>query len=164
MKKIELLLVMLLAGFFSFAQIPSAQVENLKGEKVNTSELSNDGKVMVISFWATWCKPCVKELSAIADVYEDWQEETGVKLVAVSIDNARSKSRVAPFINSQGWEYEILLDPNGDFKRVMNVVNVPHTFVLDGNGKIIYQHTSFADGDEEELFRIIEEATKSSKK
>ena len=163
MKKIELLLVMLLAGFFSFAQIPSAQVENLKGEKVNTSELSNDGKVMVISFWATWCKPCVKELSAIADVYEDWQEETGVKLVAVSIDNARSKSRVAPFINSQGWEYEILLDPNGDFKRVMNVVNVPHTFVLDGSGKIIYQHTSFADGDEEELFRIIEEASKSSK-
>jgi cytochrome c biogenesis protein CcmG, thiol:disulfide interchange protein DsbE len=156
MKKLLAIVLFVFTASVVNAQIPSASVETLEGKKINTETISNDGKPIVISFWATWCKPCVKELSAIAEVYEDWVDETGVKLYAVSIDNARSKSRVAPFANSKAWEYEVLLDPNGDFKRVMNVVNVPHTFVIDGKGKIVYQHTTYADGDEEELYEILQ--------
>lgn len=94
-------------------------------------------------------------MNTIAEEYEDWQEETGVKLIAVSIDNARSTGRVEPYVNGQGWEYQVLLDPNGDLKRAMNVNNVPHTFLIDGKGNIVWDHNNYAAGDEEELFEQI---------
>ena len=155
MKQLILTLTIIFSFSMAWSQIPSAEVKTLEGKTINTNTISNDGKPIVISFWATWCKPCVKELSAIDEVYVDWVDETGVKLIAVSIDNARSMKRVAPYVNGKAWEYEILLDPNGDFKRAMNVVNVPHTFIIDGNGKIVYQHTTYATGDEEEVYEIL---------
>ncbi|MEO0473222.1 MAG: TlpA disulfide reductase family protein, partial [Bacteroidota bacterium] len=140
-----------------FAQgLPPVPLKNLEGKTINTKDINNDGKPMVISFWATWCKPCIKELNSIQDVYEDWQDETGVKLVAVSIDDARNTPLVAPFVNARGWEYDVFIDANSDFKRAMNVVNVPHTFLLNGDGEVVYQHTTYAPGDEEELFEKIQ--------
>ena len=144
----------------SAQSIPSADVKKLSGETVNTSKFNNDGKPMVISFWATWCKPCVKELNAYSDNYDDWVDETGVKLIAISTDDTRSSGRVAPYVNARGWQFEVFLDENGSFKRAMNVANVPHTFLLDGNGKIVWQHTSYVEGDEEELYEKILELTK----
>lgn len=158
MKLIFSVLLLLLSVQLLFAQLPAAEVKTLDGKSLNTSTISNDGKPIVISFWATWCKPCVLELSTIHDLYPDWVEETGVKLYAISIDNARSMKQVAPFVNGKGWEYEVLIDPNGDFKRVMNVVNVPHTFILNGKGEIIYEHTSYLPGDEEVYIQKIKEA------
>lgn len=155
MKNLFSLLLALSFSTAVFAQIPEAQVKNTDGTQTNTSEISNDGKPIIISFWATWCKPCVRELTAISEVYEDWQEETGVKLIAVSIDDARNMTKVLPFINSKGWEFDILLDPNQEFKRAMNVNNVPHTFLIDGNGNIVYQHNSYAEGDEDDLYEMI---------
>ncbi|MFM7079715.1 MAG: TlpA family protein disulfide reductase, partial [Bacteroidota bacterium] len=119
---------------------------------------ANDGKPMIISFWATWCKPCIKELETINEVYADWREETGVKLVIVSIDDSRTTASVAPFLNAKGWEYESYLDVNSDFRRAMNVNMVPHTFLLNGNREVINQHTSFAPGDEEKLFEKVKAA------
>lgn len=95
------------------------------------------------------------ELKNIADEYDDWREETGVKLYAVSIDDSRASSKVAPLVKGQGWEYEILLDENSDFKRAMNVVDIPHTFVLDGEGNIVWQHTSYANGVEQEYIEQV---------
>jgi cytochrome c biogenesis protein CcmG/thiol:disulfide interchange protein DsbE len=138
------------------AKIPSIDLEDLDGKIFNTSDISNDGKPIIISFWATWCVPCVKELNAISDEYEDWQEETGVKLIAVSVDDSRTKSRVKPFVNGKGWEYEVLLDYNSAFKKAMNVINVPHTFLIDGDGNIVWQHTTYAPGDEEDLYELVE--------
>jgi len=155
MKSILLLLAFVTISIATFAQIPATDIKDIDGKSFSTADISNDGKPIVISFWATWCKPCVKELSAIAEVYEDWQEETGVKVIAVSIDNARSMKRVAPFVSGKDWIFEVLLDPNSDFKRAMNVVNVPHTFLIDGEGNIVYQHTTYSDGDEEELYELI---------
>lgn len=136
-------------------KLPNVKLKTIDGKTVDLSTLSNDGKPIVISFWATWCKPCKTELNTIAEEYEDWQEETGVKLIAVSIDNARSTGRVEPYVNGQGWEYQVLLDPNGDLKRAMNVNNVPHTFLIDGKGNIVWDHNNYAAGDEEELFEQI---------
>lgn len=159
MKNTFFILVLLTLGSYLYCQeiakIPSVELKTTEGKSVNTSTLLNEGKPMIISFWATWCKPCVKELTAIAENYADWQKETGVKLVAISIDDSRSMSHVAPFVNGKGWEYEVLLDPNGDFKRAMNVINIPHTFLVDGKGKIIWQHTTYADGDENTLYELI---------
>ena len=140
---------------FAQSSIPSVDVKDINGNIFNTSQISNDGKPIIIDFWSTSCKPCIKELIAIDENYEDWKEETGVKVYAVSIDNTRSVNRVAPLVNGKGWEFEILLDVNSDFKRAMNVVNIPHTFLLDGNGKVVWQHTSYAEGDEEELYELV---------
>ncbi|MEO8068894.1 MAG: TlpA disulfide reductase family protein [Flavobacteriales bacterium] len=140
-----------------FAQLPSASVTSMEGKKVDAKTFSNNGKPIIISFWATWCAPCKRELNAIAEVYDDWQKNTGVKLIAVSIDDARSSARVAPYVNGQTWDYEVYLDPNGDLKRAMNVQNVPHTFLIDGTGKIVWQHNVYNPGDENELYSKVKE-------
>jgi len=165
MKRILSIFLFVLISMSLFAQestqaIPSVDIRALNGTSFNTSNMSNDGKPYIISFWATWCKPCVQELTAIADVYDDWQEETGVKLYAISVDDAKTIGRVNPFVNSKGWEFEFYLDQNGDFKRAMNVINVPHTFIIDGEGKVVYQHTSYAMGDEDRLYEKIKELIK----
>jgi thiol-disulfide isomerase/thioredoxin len=162
----KLILSLFVIAFFtvsSFSQnrtLPSVKVKNLKGSLVNIQTIENDGNPIVISFWATWCKPCKKELNTIAEVYEDWQEETGVKLVAISIDDSRSVSKVKPYVNSSGWEYEIYLDPNRDLSRSLGVSTVPHTFLLDGKGNIVWEHRGYIEGDEEELLEQIEHISK----
>lgn len=151
MKKILLLSMMAICALTISAQLPNVKLQDMDGNAVQTSEISNDGKPIIISFWATWCKPCLRELKAIHEVYPDWQDETGVKMIIVSIDQAQDAHRVKPMVDGFGWEYEVLLDPNGDFKRAMNVQNVPHVFVLDGKGKIVYNHTGYVDGGEEDI-------------
>jgi cytochrome c biogenesis protein CcmG, thiol:disulfide interchange protein DsbE len=135
--------------------IPAISIQDINGHKINTAELSNNGKPFIISFWATWCKPCISELTAINEVYSDWQKETGVKLIAVSIDDARSSPKVSPLVNAKAWDYEVLLDQNGDFKRALNVNAVPHTFLINGKGEIVWQHTSFIEGNELELIELV---------
>lgn len=154
------LLALITPGFAqTHSRIPSAMVQTLDGKKVDSRTFSNDGKPIIINFWATWCAPCKKELSAIAEKYEDWQEKTGVKLIAVSIDDARSTARVKPYVSGQDWDYEVYLDPNGDLKRALNVNNVPHTFLVNGNGEIVWQHNNYEPGDENELYRKVLELT-----
>lgn len=140
--------------------LPNIKVKTLSGKSINIQSVENDGNPIVISFWATWCKPCKKELNTIAEIYEEWQDETGVKLVAVSIDDARSMSKVAPYINSADWDYEVYLDPNRELARALNVSKVPHTFLLNGKGKIVWEHKGYIDGDEEELYEQIEKISK----
>ncbi|GIV42150.1 MAG: hypothetical protein KatS3mg034_1460 [Vicingaceae bacterium] len=163
MKKVFFILTFVLATQVLFSQkrsLPSVEIRKLDNTIFNTSDIDNNGKPIVINFWATWCTPCKKELNNIAELYDEWQEETGVKIIAVSIDDTRNMAKVAPYVNGRGWEYEILLDPNGDFQRALNVNNVPHTFVLNGNKEIVWQHNSYTEGDEYELYEIIKKVAK----
>ena len=152
MKKLIFIVNLLLISSLLFGQLPSVNIKDMEGNSLNFSKISNNGKPIIISFWATWCKPCKAELNTIAEEYDDWVDETGVKLVAVSIDDARSSSRVEPYVNAQGWEYLVLMDPNSDLRRAMGVNNVPHTFLVNGAGKIVWDHNNYSPGDEEELY------------
>lgn len=165
MKKIAAFIICLaIYTSVSFAQstrkIPATDVKTLEGKTFNTSGIENDGKPIIISFWATWCKPCKKELDNIAENYSEWQKETGVKLVAISIDDARSSGKVPAEVSAKGWEYLVLLDQNQDFKRAMNVNNVPHTFLVNGKGEIVWQHNSYAEGDENKLYELVKKVAK----
>lgn len=143
------------------AKLPqNVEIKTLQGKKVQSSIIENNENPIIISFWATWCKPCIRELSAIADLYEDWQEETGVKLVAISIDDTRNSAKVAPFVYGKDWDYDVYLDENGAFKRALNVNNVPHTFLLNDKKEIVWQHNSYAPGDEYKLYKMILELVK----
>jgi len=161
MKKLLLLFVGVSIAMMSNAQeghsegtgkkVASVMLEDMEGNEVNTAELGFEGPV-IISFWATWCSPCKRELNTIHELYIDWQDETGVELVAVSIDDEKTKGKVPMYVNGKAWEYLVLMDPNGDFKRAMGVNNVPHTFLLDKDGTIVYSHNNYAPGDEEKLY------------
>lgn len=132
--------------------VPAVKLVDMSGKAVNTAALTANGPV-IISFWATWCAPCKKELNAIHELYEDWVAQTGVTMVAIAIDDEKTKSQVPVYVNGKAWDFTVLMDPNWDFKRAMGVNNVPHTFLVDKNGYIVYSHNNYAPGDEEELYQ-----------
>lgn len=158
MKSLNLLTFFLFLSIVTFAQekLPNVVLKDIDGNAVNLSEIKNDGKPYVINFWATWCAPCKRELNTISDLYEDWQKETGVKIYAISIDDQRTVDKVKPYVSAQGWEYEVLLDTNGDLKRALGVNNVPFTFLVDGKGNIVWKHNNYNPGDENELYEKIQ--------
>lgn len=147
------------AQVFQSRSIPVVDVKDMDGKTVSTSTFNNNGKPMVLDFWATWCKPCINELTAINDLYSDWQKETGVKIIAISVDDARTMSNVKPFVNGKDWDYEIYIDPNGDLKRALNIGAVPYVFLVNGKGEIVSVHTGYAPGDENKLYEEIKKLT-----
>ena len=122
--------------------------------------LTNNGKPFIIDFFATWCKPCNRELTAISEVYDEWQEETGVKVIAVSIDQAQNINKVKPLVDNHGWPYEVLLDPNSDFKRALGIQMIPYVLIVDGKGNIVYKHNGYTEGAEQELIDKVRELVK----
>ena len=155
MRRIACCMACLCCVLSTEAVLPSVVLDDAEGQSVRTDQLGGQGYPVIISFFATWCKPCIRELKAIDEYYADWQEETGVKIYIVSIDQGQDTKKVVPMVDGFGWEYEVLLDPNGEFKRAMNVQNVPHVFVLDSQGDIVYNHTGYTDGSETDLRKYL---------
>ena len=162
MKKIICLIIMAWGTSIGLlhAQLPAVTLKTMDGQSVRTDTLSNNGKPFIIDFFATWCKPCNRELDAIAEVYEDWQEETGVKIYAISIDQAQNINKVKPLVSNHGWTYDVLLDPNSDLKRALGIQMIPFVLIVDGQGNIVYKHNGYTDGAEEELINKVRELTK----
>jgi cytochrome c biogenesis protein CcmG/thiol:disulfide interchange protein DsbE len=155
MKKTVIALFVFLFSMTStnFAQskgqkLPSIEIKDLSGSSVDISKYSDNEKITVISFWATWCTPCKKELNNISEIYEEWVDDYDVEVVAISIDDSRSTSKVKAYINGQGWDFEVLLDSNSDLKRALNFQTVPFTLLLNQEGEIVYRHTGYVEGDE----------------
>jgi len=143
----------------SSKELPNITLNNLEGKKINVADYGTNGKITVISFWATWCSPCKKELNNISYLYEDWQDDYDMELVAISIDDVRNVSKVKTYVNGQTWDYEVLLDTNEDLKRAMNFQTVPYTVLVNSKGEIVYTHAGYVEGDE----YILEEKIKALK-
>jgi len=155
MKRIISIIIGMLCVIYAQAALPSVELKDVDGKTVKTEHLTDAGKPVIIAFFATWCKPCLRELEVINDLYDDWQEETGVTMYVVSIDQGQDIKKVKPLVDGNGWEYRVLLDPNGEFKRAMNVQTVPHMFVIDSNGKTVYNHTGYTEGSEKEIRKLL---------
>ena len=135
--------------------LPNIVIKRLDGETVNIQDYGNNGKITVLSFWATWCSPCKRELDAIAEIYPEWQDNYNVELVAITIDNARAMSKVRPILEQKGWPFEILSDSNQELQQALNFQAIPQTFVVDSKGEIVYEHSGYQPGDEYELEDVI---------
>ena len=149
-----------LSKSFGEKTLPEVKVKDLQGNLVDISSFAKDGKVTVINFWATWCTPCKKELGNITDLYEDWQEQYGMELVAVSIDDSRNVAKVKTYVRGQNWDYTILLDTNQELKRALGFQTIPYTIVVDKEGKIAHVHSGYVEGDEYILEEKIAELAK----
>jgi len=134
---------------------PTVDLKSLDGKTMSTDEFIKDGKLTVVSFWATWCSPCKRELDAIADIYPDWQEEYGVELVAITIDNSRQLTKVPGIVSSKNWDYTVLSDSKQQLQRALNFETIPQTFLLDQDGNIVYSHNGYNPGDEDHLEEVI---------
>jgi len=149
----SLMIIIAFSAFVGTAQkaFPSVNLKTMDGQSVNIQDYIGKGKPVIVSFWATWCAPCKRELDAFADLYPDWQDEFGVEILAITTDNARGFAKVPGIVESKSWEYTILSDIKQDMQRALNFQTIPQTFLLDGEGNIIYSHNGYSPGDEYEL-------------
>ena len=141
---------------FSQTTIPNTNVTTLDGKSVKIQDEISKDKITILSFWASWCVPCINELDAISEVYEDWQEDFNMELIAISTDDARTQKRIRPMVNGKGWPYKILLDKNQELKRALNISTIPQIIILK-DSKIIYIHSGYSPGVEDEFYEIIKE-------
>jgi len=155
MKKVFLFMVFISFSVFSQKEVPSVSISTLDNKSVNVkTDFSEQDKIYIYSFWATWCTPCIAELEAISEHYEDWKKELNIELIAVSIDDARTQKRVKPLLNGKDWKYTFLLDTNQDFKRALSIVNVPYSIIVK-NQKIVHIQNGYSQGSEEELYEVL---------
>lgn len=159
------LITLALLAFFSIqafaqGQLPTTDVKNLKGASVPFNKTIEPGKVTLISFWATWCVPCKKEIKAIREKLPEWKKEVDFNYMTVSEDDSRATAMVRSYARSQGWDFPAYLDPNSDLKRALNFQNVPFSVIIDKDGKVAYMHSGFAEGSEMELFEKVKELSK----
>ena len=161
-QKIAMLCLACLLSVSLMAQkeLPNVDVKTLDGKTVNLADLGKDGKIKVISFWATWCKPCNNELDAIAEVYEDWQDEYDMELIAITIDTRRAFAKVPGWVKSKRWDYTVLHGNETEMQNAFNFQTIPQTVLVNREGKIIYTHNGYQEGDELELEERIASAAK----
>lgn len=149
---------------FSFAQVPSVKVSLANNKQYDTKNLVDGKTPVVISFWSISCKPCIQEIDAINEAFDDWQETVPFRLVLVSVDDTRFTAQAKAFAETRGWtDFTCLFDVNNDFKRAMNVVFTPQSFVLSPEGKIVHSQTGYTPGSEEEVFKALKQFAKKKK-
>lgn len=159
MKRYFLVVCLLFPVIVSYSQrsLPSVVVEDLQGNRYEISGIMNDSLPVVLAFWSTTCKPCIQELDALNEVFDEWKEIVEFKVVAVATDDSRASVKVCPMVKGREWHFLVLLDKNQDLKRAMNVNSIPYLFVLDRSGKVVYSHNGYTPGAEMEVLKILKQ-------
>ena len=158
MKKLIFLVLVLICftNSFSQKQIPEISIKNLNGKSIELEE-ARDGKPIVVCFFATWCKPCLVELNAIAEVYDDWQDESDFNLLAISVDDSKSNAKLKSLVNGNDWPFKVYSDSNSELKRALNITSIPHSLIVNAKGEVVYEKTSYTVGAEYELYEKFKE-------
>ncbi len=160
------LLFMLSAALFclqaSAQDLPTTTIKQLNGKPIMFNQIFKPGRVTLVSFWATWCVPCKAEIKNIKEKLADWKQEADFDVVTISIDDSRAAGMVKAYTKSQGWDWDVYLDQNSDLKRSLNFQNVPFTMIVDQNGKVVFQHTGYEEGGEDEVFEEIKKYTQKA--
>lgn len=159
MKKILVAVASLfLAATLHAQELPETLIKDVNtGKKIAFNQTFEKGKVTVISFWATWCVPCKKEIKNISLKLSEWKKEADFNYMAISIDEARAEGLVRTYAISQGWSFPYLIDANSDLKRSLNFQSVPFTVIIDKNGKIAFSHAGYEEGGENEVWAKVKE-------
>lgn len=123
---------------------PNAIVKDLSGNSIQMGDVLKDD-VVIVSFWATWCKPCQNELDALAEIEDIWADK--LRVVAISIDDARSASKVRSTVKAKMWPYEVYTDENSELAKSLNISTIPFVMIVSG-GKTVYSHTGYTPGSE----------------
>jgi len=158
-KNLTILLICFSIYGFSQESIPNISIKSINGKSIQSKDLILSGQVTVISFWATWCKPCLEELDAISDEFDLWKQQVDFKFIAISVDDSRSSSRVNSFVKGKGWPFDFYLDTNQELKRAMNITEIPFMIVIDKKGRIAFRHISYIQGYEQTLFEEIKKVS-----
>jgi thiol-disulfide isomerase/thioredoxin len=140
--------------------LPNTEIKDVSsGKKVAFNQTFAPGKVTVVNFWATWCVPCKKEIKNVRAKLPEWRKEVEFDYMTVSIDESRSENMVRTYAKAQGWDFPYYIDPNSDLKRSLNFQNVPFTIIVDQNGKVVFMHSGYEEGGEEEIIKTVRELT-----
>lgn len=153
--------LVLAASVFAQSELPNTQIKDVNtGKKVAFNSAFAEGKVTLVSFWATWCVPCKKEIKNIREKMSTWKQEADFNYVTVSVDESRAEGLVRSYAKSQGWDFPYFIDPNSDLMRSLNFRTVPFTLIVDKAGKVAYMHSGYEEGGENEVFAKIKELSK----
>ncbi len=134
---------------------PNFVLENLDGDYVELNQEIGEGPVL-LSFWATWCKPCIEELTEFKKLYRDYKDK-GFKLLAISTDDERTVAKVKPYVKSKNYDFPVLYDTSGDVARIYYARAVPFTVLIDKQGAIVYSHMGYMRGDEQVIKNKVKE-------
>jgi cytochrome c biogenesis protein CcmG/thiol:disulfide interchange protein DsbE len=136
-------------------KFPNAPLKTISGVTLESKQLLNSKTPLVISFWATWCKPCLQELDAFNDMTAIWTKETGARIIAVSIDDSRTAAAIKKTAGLHDWSFDIFWDENQELKRALNISLIPHTIIVDRNGNIVKRYTAYIPGNEEKILDFV---------
>ena len=153
--ELRLILILVMASVLassvtaSAAKAPDFSLPNLEGKQIKLSDLLKRGPV-IIDFWATWCKPCIKAFPGLQEIYDKYRER-GLTVVAISVDSPRTQARVAPFIKSSKYSFEVLLDKDGRVARQYNAVVIPRTVLVDQKGQMVFASIGYRPSNHKKL-------------
>ena len=125
------------------SQIPSGMVQDLEGNVVSLEDIFQKEKITILSFWATWCAPCKKELDAYTELYEQWTGKYPLEIIAISIDNSRAYPQIAPMAKSKNWPFAIYWDHKGKMQESFGFFAIPQTYLINQSGEIVAEHAGF---------------------
>jgi len=133
---------------------PDFTLPDIEGRNISLSKSLGQGPIY-ISFWATWCKPCLEELKIIEKLYERHKDK-GFRVFAINTEGPKASAKIKSFVKAYGITYTVLLDNDGEvFRRSYKGANMPYTVLVDSNGKVLFSGVGFKPGDEVEIEKLV---------
>ncbi len=145
----SLMILTIFANTLFAAILDDFTLKDLNNQKVTFSQLQGE-KLTILDFWATWCKPCSREIPKLVDLYAKYKDK-GVQFIGINVDGPRNTPKVRPFANSLGINYPVLLDSNSELMARLQVTVMPTVLIVDSDNEIVYVHRGYRPGDEEIL-------------